>query len=397
MKRLLADHGIRTSEILPSPCLRQALNACGVEVLRNIGIQIFGGSRMSRDIIAQARDSTDDQRRAEIWRSAWVPQTASKPKVIATRTNDPYAPGTTPHPPTTNKATCEKCGRETLAENLCAWHHPRCKRLIKCAAKNSNKRPCAEYALSAVHTDGHLLHQTSACWYHATPHERASVRAALQDPDSTTTPAIPELHSRNAIRHHDVRNMVLPLEAGQYITVDATTHGSGPRTTTTGEITGSPSAEFARVTWKIRFCARCHGYHTCDSLVVSAIPSSDTTYFEVRAANKHELSVLKEDNVLPECEDLDDGSDVEEEYAGPAHVPPAPIDAFRDMTVESPAYTSSAGRQLSEARNWFVFNARPPHVPSIVWNQLSPATRSEHRRWLVRMKHADPEITKLPL
>eukprot|EP00760_Papus_ankaliazontas_P005930 PhM_4_TR1280/c2_g2_i7/m.7264 len=191
--------------------------------------------------------------------------------------------------------------------------------------------------------------------------------------------------------------MVLPLEAGQYITVDATTHGSGPRTTTTGEITGSPSAEFARVTWKIRFCARCHGYHTCDSLVVSAIPSSDTTYFEVRAANKHELSVLKEDNVLPECEDLDDGSDVEEEYAGPAHVPPAPIDAFRDMTVESPAYTSSAGRQLSEARNWFVFNARPPHVPSIVWNQLSPATRSEHRRWLVRMKHADPEITKLPL
>eukprot|EP00760_Papus_ankaliazontas_P023243 PhM_4_TR2000/c0_g1_i1/m.3104 len=65
--------------------------------------------------------------------------------------------------------------------------------------------------------------------------------------------------------------------------------------------------------------------------------------------------------------------------------------------VRAPAYASSATRRLAEARNWFIFNARPPHVPSIVWNQLSDATRSEHRRWLVRLKHADPEIAQLPI
>eukprot|EP00760_Papus_ankaliazontas_P023405 PhM_4_TR2051/c0_g1_i3/m.9361 len=50
-----------------------------------------------------------------------------------------------------------------------------------------------------------------------------------------------------------------------------------------------------------------------------------------------------------------------------------------------------------EARKWFVFNARPPHVPNIVWNQLSTATRNEHRRWLIRLKHAEPDLADLPL
>eukprot|EP00760_Papus_ankaliazontas_P015965 PhM_4_TR16747/c1_g1_i1/m.79462 len=402
LKRWLSDHGVETGETRPLPCRRQELNACGIEVLRNIGIQVFGNSNMARDIISRARDSPDERTRSEVWKSAWVapstPPTSSNAKVIATRSNDPYAPGVSPHPPTANHTTCSKCGREALAENLCAWHHPRCSRIIKCATKNSNKRPCGEYALSAIHADGKLLVQSNACWYHSTPAERNSIRMALQDPTAVRmNDALTKMRSHNALRHHDVRAVVLTLKSGQLVTVDAVSHGSGPRTTLTGEITGQPTTEFARITWRIRFCARCQGHHTCDSLIEEAIPSSDTTYYEIRAADKRELSVVKHDDVLPECEDLDDGSDLEDEYAGPEHVPPAITEVLTDMTRESPAYASSATRRLAEARNWFVYNTRPPHVPSIVWSQLSDATRSEHRRWLVRLKHADPEIAQLPI
>eukprot|EP00760_Papus_ankaliazontas_P016540 PhM_4_TR16807/c1_g1_i2/m.52058 len=405
LRDLLAAQNIAAKNVTPQPCRRQQKNACGVEVIRNIGIQVFGHTNMSRDIIARAREAPDDSARTQVWKSAWSGSAGartsdagekekSSTKVIASWSNNPYEPGASETPPT--KAICTKCARESLGNRLCAWHHPRCQQLIKCAKRNSNRRPCAEFALSAVGPDNKLRLQISACWYHATPHERRLIRDALENPDSTAQ-VTTKPKGTAALRHYDVRNIVLPFQPGQLITADVLVHGMGPRTTMIGTITGDPCTNFSHVLWKARTCTRCNGYHACDSAITHAIPASDSTYFEVRPASNTEQSVIAQDDMLPECEDLDDGSDIDDEDVPQDREMPAATDALLETTNDFPAYGTSGTRRLGDASKWFIFSGRPPHIPQIVWKQLSDATRSEHRRWLTRLKHAEPELTQQPL
>lgn len=50
-----------------------------------------------------------------------------------------------------------------------------------------------------------------------------------------------------------------------------------------------------------------------------------------------------------------------------------------------------------KARSWFIFDGRPRHIPPMAWNQLSPATRRAHVRWLRALKSADPRWYDTPL
>eukprot|EP00760_Papus_ankaliazontas_P023755 PhM_4_TR2087/c4_g1_i1/m.91402 len=62
-RRLLDRQGIRSSGTLPRACTLQKLNDCGVEVIRNIGLQIFGDTNMTRDVIARARDAPEPKKK----------------------------------------------------------------------------------------------------------------------------------------------------------------------------------------------------------------------------------------------------------------------------------------------------------------------------------------------
>ena len=49
------------------------------------------------------------------------------------------------------------------------------------------------------------------------------------------------------------------------------------------------------------------------------------------------------------------------------------------------------------ARRWFIFAAKPPHVSTMAWGQLTQETRQEHIRWLRELKSCPADVAAAPL
>lgn len=76
--------------------------------------------------------------------------------------------------------------------------------------------------------------------------------------------------------------------------------------------------------------------------------------------------------------------------AGP-QCPIEPLHAAQSATHDS------AGALGGDATRWTVFLQRPPHVHSVTWDRVTPATRRAHIRALMRLKAMPEDLWRTPL
>ena len=144
----------------------------------------------------------------------------------------------------------------------------------------------------------------------------------------------------------------------------------------------------AQVNWTAYVCEHCNEYHTLDDELTTDFPSIGVHYWGTAALDAGSFALS------PACCDEDD----EVEAADDSDLPPAPpppqvvppvapppaLDFAEELVPAVAAASCAAGAFcVRDARRWFVYPDRPPHVPALAWSQLASATRAQHRRWLL--------------
>ena len=150
-----------------------------------------------------------------------------------------------------------------------------------------------------------------------------------------------------------------------------------------------------------RFCRRCDEWHFPDADSPIPIPSVESTYFAFRDAEPDAQAGIA--SATPDCDDNDEGSDVEEE---PTQAPPDLVElrTTREHHLNDPDRETmsnmpegSPTNRADSMRKWYIYPSRPPHIHRVVWSQLSQQTRTEHVRWLKRLNARPPDVARAPL
>ena len=160
-----------------------------------------------------------------------------------------------------------------------------------------------------------------------------------------------------------------------------------------------------RIMFVAALCAACSAWHPLDDESPYDVPFPGSSYFELRASGQP--------LIVPPCA-VSDSDDSDESVASLhelAHDPTASNPAEIQPEVEVPIRTTdpdmlplgdlpstdASAFSARAARTWWIYEKRPPHVHAMSWSRVSPATRKAHIKWLLRIKHADDAILRMPL
>jgi len=434
-KRFLAQRGVVGDlEIHRAPCKRQGANECAFEAVANLMLDVTGvRGQFTREyvgsVVAAARKKPISERMAFLtqgatWEAALPPAQEPPPRYCNLGLNpqpksllgkddsdtrnsrhdettiahddvprqeastiwhqhDPYA-GNVLAPPADEKGPGPEkkpcCGREQLVAGWCAWHHPLLsKEDRRCCAKAKSGRQCREKVLS-VCGEQQVVYRSEHCWYHASALDKERVKAIVSGQDTNEHIRLGFTEPNQPMKHDAVRNFLQVCRKGEDIFLDV--HMAPwnrisvlARVDTTHKVT--PTA---------RRCRTCDGWHIWQEGPL-IIPSWEARYFGIRRAEASELRAASE--LTPECHDEDAGSDVDDNGN--------PELGEQHDDSKAPLFHSFSGSQfhaplVADARRWFVYSEKPPHVHAIAWNNMSRPTRLEHQRWLLRLRAAPPEM-----
>lgn len=309
---------------------------------------------------------------------------------------------------------CQSCKRPAVGGGWCAWHEPRISGVPyrpQCTAKTANMKRCRELALALLNSSADsLIFSSSFCFYHMTPRERERLAAMLQEKEKEKEPVKEAPGTTDvstagrSISHLTLRNILRARNYGSIVHLEVAGQPEAPTKAAWLVKVVSPRSALGtihEVEPLARWCSRCAEWHLADSDVRWQVPAVEARYFNVRSASPEEVSALKQAETQDCCDDdeADSESDTDDEGPTEGERPETfAEDDIRQPLLRSYDSDAAAGPLVRVAKSWFLHGpGRPSHVHRASWNALSEQTRREHRRWLVRLKNAPPELLNAPL